>query len=644
MQHLNQNRMVIEVADLAPSNKKSVIRVLHVDDDPCILEVTKSILELEGNFEVDNVLSVDEAFKKMEEQSYDAVVSDYEMPTENGLQFLKELREKHNKIPFVIFTGRGREEVAIEALNLGADRYLNKTGDPETVYCELAHAIHQAVDRRSAQTESLKREAKLNAILESSPEAITVTDLNGNIVECNQTAVDMHGCQSKEDLLGKNTLGFIAKKDHEKAIQNQKKIIEQGSVKTVEYILLTEDGREFPAEFSASVVRDASGEPEWLVAIARNITDRKKAEAELRRLATIVTDSNDAITVVDMDGRITAWNKGAETTYGYRKDEALGMDVVKIVPEDKKQETLEVIEKIKTNETMNAFETKRLAKDGRVLDMWLTVTKLVDDEGNAVAIATTERDITEKKRLEERLRFSEKFTFLGQLASSVAHEIRNPLGVIKNSVYFLNIRLKEHADEKVVKHLRIMEANINAADRIISDLLDLARNKVGALELVDLNGILERAFASLSVPEDIKVITKLDKIPKMLLDPERIKRVFMNIIQNAVAAMPKGGKLVVGISRSGDSVEISFKDSGEGITEENMQKLFTPLFTTKAKGLGLGLAICKQIVEGHHGDIVVKSKVGEGALIIVRLPILPRAELVETGLLQADVPLGGMSE
>jgi len=644
MQHLNQNRMVIEVADLAPSNKKSVIRVLHVDDDPCILEVTKSILELEGNFEVDNVLSVDEAFKKMEEQSYDAVVSDYEMPTENGLQFLKELREKHNKIPFVIFTGRGREEVAIEALNLGADRYLNKTGDPETVYCELAHAIHQAVDRRSAQTESLKREAKLNAILESSPEAITVTDLNGNIVECNQTAVDMHGCQSKEDLLGKNTLGFIAKKDHEKAIQNQKKIIEQGSVKTVEYILLTEDGREFPAEFSASVVRDASGEPEWLVAIARNITDRKKAEAELRRLATIVTDSNDAITVVDMDGRITAWNKGAETTYGYRKDEALGMDVVKIVPEDKKQETLEVIEKIKTNETMNAFETKRLAKDGRVLDMWLTVTKLVDDEGNAVAIATTERDITEKKRLEERLRFSEKFTFLGQLASSVAHEIRNPLGVIKNSVYFLNIRLKEHADEKVVKHLRIMEANINAADRIISDLLDLARNKVGALELVDLNGILERAFASLSVPEDIKVITKLDKIPQMLLDPERIKRVFMNIIQNAVAAMPKGGKLVVGISRSGDSVEISFKDSGEGITEENMQKLFTPLFTTKAKGLGLGLAICKQIVEGHHGDIVVKSKVGEGALIIVRLPILPRAELVETGLLQADVPLGGMSE
>jgi PAS domain S-box-containing protein len=622
---------------------------------------------------------------------------------------------------------------------LGADRYLDKTGDPEIVYCELAHALRQAVDRRSAQIESLKREAKLNAILESSPEAITVTDLDGNIVECNQAAVDMHGGRSKEDLVGKSAFGLIAEKDREKALQNLKKTFEQGSVKSVEYTLLTEDGREFPGELSASVVKDASGKPEYFMGISKDITERKKAEeeirslarfpsenpspvlritkdgiilyanaaaksllgelkteigqpapqpwrrlvagtlnsgvrkeievengdriflfilapvtntdyvniygvditerkkaeAELRRLATIVTDSNDAITAVDMDGRITAWNKGAEDTYGYSKDEALGMDILKIVPEDKKQETLDVIGKIKMTETVGSFETKRLAKDGRVLDVWLTVTKLVDDGGNVVALATTERDITEKKRLEERLRLSEKFTILGQLASSVAHEIRNPLGVIKNSVYFLNVRLKEHADDKVVKHLRIMEKNVNSADHIISDLLDVGRNKMGSLEPVDLNIILEHAFANLPVPENIEVITKLDKIPKMLLDPERIHRVFVNMIENAVAAMPKGGKLTVGTSRSGDSVEISFKDSGVGIPEENMKKLFTPLFTTKTNGLGLGLTICKQIVEGHRGDIVVESKAGEGALFIVRLPILSGAELVKAGLLHA---------
>jgi PAS domain S-box-containing protein len=641
---VDTNLIQTQNSDLKTANGKCRLRILHVDDEALFLSVAKECLQIESSFEVDDALSVDEALNKMKEKEYDAVVSDYQMPGKDGLEFLTLLRKKGNVIPFIIFTGRGREEVAIKALNLGADQYLNKTGDTETVYCELAHAIRQAVDRRSAQIESSKREAKINAILESSPEAITVTDLDGNIVECNLTAVDMHGCQSKEDLIGKSSLELIAKKDHEKAMQNMKKTLEQGSVKTVEYSFVAKDGREFPAELSASVVRGASGEPELLVAITRDITERKKAEENLRRLATIVTDSNDAVTVVDMDGRITAWNKGAEDTYGYRKDEALGMDVFKIVPEGKKQETLDVIRKIKTNETVGPFETKRLAKDGRVLDVWLTATKLVDDEGNAVALATTERDITEKKRLEEKVRFSEKFTVVGQLASSVAHEIRNPLGVINNSVYFLNIRLKEHADEKVVKHLKIMEENIKAADHIISDLLDLSRNKVGTLELVDLNGILERVFANISIPENITVITKLDKIPKMLLDPERIKRVFLNIIQNAVGAMPKGGKLVVGTSRSGDSVEISFKDSGEGITKENMPQLFTPLFTTKTKGLGLGLSICKQIIEGHHGEIVVKSKVGEGALFMVRLPILSGAELVKTGLLQADVLIGGRSE
>ncbi|MFP3985422.1 MAG: PAS domain S-box protein [Candidatus Bathyarchaeia archaeon] len=626
------------------SVEKPKIRVLHVDDELGLLKIAKQCLEMQGPFQVDTAGSIEEAVNKLKEKEYDAVVSDYQMPGKDGLEFLKQLRKICNNVPFIILTGKSREEVVVKALNLGVDQYLDKTSDPETGYRELAYAIRQAVDRRSTQIELSKREAKLNAILESSPEAITISDLDGNIIECNRAATDLHGGQSKKDLIGRNVFELIAKKDVKRANQNLKKTIEQGSVKIVEYTLRTKDGREFPGELSASVVKDSSGKPECFVTMTRDITERKKAEAELRRLATIVTDSNDAVTVVDMGGKIISWNKGAEDTYGYRKDEALGMDVLKIVPEDKKQETLDVIGKIKMNEAVGSFETKRLAKDGRVLDVWLTVTKLVDAEGNAVALATTERDITEKKRLEERLRSSEKFTILGQLASSVAHEIRNPLGVIKNSVYFLNVKLKEHADERVAKHLRIMEGNVNSANRIISDLLDVGRNSVGAVEPADLNRILERALASLSVPENIKVITKLEKIPEMLLDPGRIQRVFVNIIENAVEAMPEGGRLIVELSRFGDSVEISFKDSGVGIPEENMQRLFTPLFTTKTRGLGLGLTICKQIVEGHQGDVEVKSKVGNGTLFIVRLPILSEAQLVKAGLLHADVLTGGMRE
>jgi DNA-binding NtrC family response regulator len=142
-----QAGIVVEMPDLAASNKKSAIRVLHVDDDSSLLEISKQIMmDMDASLEFDSINSVDEAFKKLSIGQYDVVISDYEMPQKNGLQFLKELREQKNQIPFILFTGKGREEVAINALNLGANRYINKNGDPETVYTELASSVTQAAE------------------------------------------------------------------------------------------------------------------------------------------------------------------------------------------------------------------------------------------------------------------------------------------------------------------------------------------------------------------------------------------------------------------------------------------------------------------------------------------------------------------
>ena len=135
----------------------------------------KSILELEGNFEVDNASSVDEAFKKLEQQTYDAVISDYELPRKNGLDFLKELREQNNQISFILFTGKGREDVAVKALNLGADSYLNKNGPPETVYCELAHAINKTVEQKKSAELLAASESKYRTLVEKSLQGILVT-------------------------------------------------------------------------------------------------------------------------------------------------------------------------------------------------------------------------------------------------------------------------------------------------------------------------------------------------------------------------------------------------------------------------------------------------------------------------------------
>jgi signal transduction histidine kinase len=257
----------------------------------------------------------------------------------------------------------------------------------------------------------------------------------------------------------------------------------------------------------------------------------------------------------------------------------------------------------------------------------VTLTKVYDDEGNVIALATTERDITERKRLQEKMIFSEKLAVIGQLASTVAHEIRNPIGVIRNSAYFLKMRLKDNSDEKVKRHLEIIENKVDSTNLIVSDLLDFARKKVPELQQTDLNVIVRGALGNLYIPENIELNTKLGEIPRMLLDPEQIQRVFLNIVQNAVEAMPEGGNLMIKTSRTDDSVEISIIDSGIGILPENMPKLFTPLFSTKTKGLGLGLTVCKQIVESNGGKIIAKSKVGQGTTFTVKFPIQTRDAL-----------------
>ena len=171
----NKCQTIDVITELSLTDKKSVIRVLHVDDDLCLLETSKMILCEENNFEIDDATSVSEALKKMELQKYDAVISDFEMPVKNGLDFLKELRDQRNDIPFILFTGKGREEVVVEALNLGADRYINKNGSPQTVYCELADAINKSVERKKSRQLLIESEIKYRTLIEQSIQGILIT-------------------------------------------------------------------------------------------------------------------------------------------------------------------------------------------------------------------------------------------------------------------------------------------------------------------------------------------------------------------------------------------------------------------------------------------------------------------------------------
>ena len=225
------------------------------------------------------------------------------------------------------------------------------------------------------------------------------------------------------------------------------------------------------------------------------------------------------------------------------------------------------------------------------------------------------------EKMREETRRSERLSAIGQLATMVGHDLRNPLSSIQNASYYLKMKLEASKDEKVRKMFEVIDSGVNCANNIIKDLLDFSRVKKPELKKVDLISSIQDALAQLKFPENVKITTKFSEVPTIEADPDQLRRVFQNIALNGIQAMPNGGELTVSARKNGDFVEVTFTDTGAGIPEENMDKLFTPLFTTKAQGVGLGLAICENLVEGHKGRIEVKSKVGEGSAFAVKLPI-----------------------
>jgi len=224
------------------------IRVLHVDDDASLLKLAKRALQTEGSFQVETALSVQEAFQKMKEEKFDVIVSDYFMPDKDGLTFLKELREKGENIPFIIFTGKGREEVAKEALNLGADQYLSKTGDPEIVYCELAHSITKPAKIREAEEALRDSEEKFRAISESAGDATISIDTQGRIVFWNRVAETIFGYSANE-MIGKPVTLIMPERfrdNHQRKLGGWLSSPPPPFEKTFEMVGLKRDGKEFP--------------------------------------------------------------------------------------------------------------------------------------------------------------------------------------------------------------------------------------------------------------------------------------------------------------------------------------------------------------------------------------------------------------
>jgi PAS domain S-box-containing protein len=374
-----------------------------------------------------------------------------------------------------------------------------------------------------------------------------------------------------------------------------------------------------------------SVEKGYFVTIFEDITERKVMEEALRQGVKynrgLIEANLDPLVIIGQDGKITDMNRATKKITGRSYVELIGTDFADCFTQpDKARLGYEITLK---KGFIRDYELKIKGNNEIETPILYNASVYLNDNGESIGVFASVHDITELKHLQEDLIKSAKFNVIGQLASAVGHELRNPLGVIKNSVYYLNMILKDDADEKIFKHLKILDKKVNSANNIINDLLDITRKKVPTLQLTDLNKTVRNALSNLTVPENIVLDIKLAKIPKSLLDKEQIQRVIQNLIMNSIQAMTEGGKLTIQTTKHDNNMKLIVKDTGVGIPKKDIANLFTPLFTTKAKGIGLGLVICKQLVEGHNGAITVKSEVGEGSEFIVELPIQAEKKITE---------------
>jgi signal transduction histidine kinase len=220
----------------------------------------------------------------------------------------------------------------------------------------------------------------------------------------------------------------------------------------------------------------------------------------------------------------------------------------------------------------------------------------------------------------------ERVNTIGELAAMIGHDLRNPLTGISSATYYLKRKYGSLMDEKGRDMLEVIEKDINYSNKIISDLLEYSRSITLDLKEMNPKSAVAEALSHVDFPKNVHLIDLTKSTPAIKIDVDKMTRVFINLIKNAIDAMPNGGKLTITSEKMNDKVKIAFADTGLGISEENLKKLFGPLFTTKAKGMGLGLAICKRIVEAHGGRISVESVINKGTTFTTTIPIEPKFE------------------
>lgn len=506
-----------------------------------------------------------------------------------------------------------------------------------------ARSIFQA---RQRAEESLRKQSELLRItLSSIGDAVISTDERGCVTFMNPVAESLTGWSqaSAAGRLLTEVFKIVSEDSTEPTDNPALRALKEGTVVGLanHTVLISRDGTRRPIEDSAAPIRDDAGVPVGAVLVFRDVSERKASEVALAHLAAIVESSDDAIVSKTLDGIIRSWNSGAQRLFGYSPEEAIGKSITLIIPPDRLGEERDILARISRGERVEHFETVRVARDGRMIDISLTISPIRDSSGRVVGASKVARDITDRRHLEvariEADRRKDQFIAL------LAHELRNPLAPLRNGLQV--IKLAGYDPKAVAQAGEMMDRQLEHMVRLIDDLLDISRITQNKMELrrakVLLTDVIENAVETVRPAIEKAGHQFIVSLPKeeVVLDADltRLAQVFGNLLTNSTKFTSSGGKIWLTAQREGDEAVVSVKDTGIGIPVEALPNIFDMFSQVgrsvdpSAGGLGIGLALVKALVEMHGGTVQAESEgQGTGTTFTVRIPALaPEAESLD---------------
>ncbi|MEE8358255.1 MAG: PAS domain-containing sensor histidine kinase, partial [Candidatus Hydrothermarchaeales archaeon] len=503
----------------------------------------------------------------------------------------------------------------------------------------FATTFEDITERKQAEDTLIESEEKFRNLADYSPNMIFINK-GGKVVYANKKCEEIMGYTRGEFYSSDfDFLTLIAPESKDLVITMFRKHMKGVEVPAYEYTLITKKGKRIESLQNSKMIK--YGGENAILGIVTDITEREKAEEALKNtkafLDNIIQSAPDAIITVDLDDKITSFSPSAEAMFSYKAEDIVGEPVLKLYPKRQRKKRKRWMEKLLKEGRLGRIKTKQLKADGKAFDVSLSMALLRDANGKPIGIVGVSHDITKELKAERELKkanqeLKELDRMKDEFLQNVSHELRTPLTAMLTTIRVMKDTIKDKRQKEL---LEINERSTWRLNRLVGDLLDFGRVERGTMELnlqpVDMGGLIRDAMADLhSYAEErrLNVELKLKKsLLRVVVDKDSIYRVVSNLLSNAIKFNEEGGRIGVEISAGDGFVKVSVEDSGIGIDEKDLDKVFDRFYqvdgSTKRKypGTGIGLALTKKLVEMHGGKIWVESKPGEWTRFTFTLPV-----------------------